>query len=319
MLGGRISVVSKEGEGSSFNFRIHCRVQNNSEILNDVQSERETFETQFLGGVDNFRGNGFRRKREKYKVLLAEDNLINQKVTIKILNTYGFNVSAVSDGSEAVEAVVTQNFDIVLMDLQMPSMDGFKATEKIRELTDSKRNIPIIALTAHALMGDKEKCLNAGMNDYISKPVFGQDLVKKIDTLLEIRKEESKVKEPSNGQASPVLDKMRLKNVSLGDYDFEKDLLTSYMTDLGEKCKNLVELSEDKDLKKIIEIAHSIKGSSYSIGAVKVADEAYAIELSGKSNDWINVETRIEKFLKLVDETNQEIESYITEHEKSPH
>ena len=311
LLGGNISVSSKEGEGSSFSFRINCKAQNKDQSANYNSTEKETFENQFLGGVENFRGNGFKKKHEKYKILLAEDNLINQKVTIKILNTFGFSVSAVSDGKEAVDAISNNNFDLVLMDLQMPIVDGFKATEQIRSFPNSKRDIPIIALTAHALLGDKEKCLNAGMTDYISKPVSGQDLVKKIDVLLDIRKDDSSIKEVTSKDISPLLDKDRLKNVSLGDYEFEKDLLTSYVSDLDNKYKNLIELTATHELGKVIEIAHSIKGSSYSIGAVKIADEAYAIELSGKSNDWVNVNARIDKFSKLIDDTNHEIEDYL--------
>lgn len=311
LLGGQISVSSREGEGSSFSFTINCKVQNEENSTNKSQIEKETFNTQFFGVTEGYRGNGFKKKREKYKILLAEDNLINQKVTIKILNTFGFNVSAVNDGMEAITAVTNDNFDLILMDLQMPNVDGFKATEKIRSLPNSKRNIPIIALTAHALMGDKEKCLNAGMTDYLSKPVSGQDLAKKIDVLLDIRNDDSGIRVVSSRDISPLLDKNRLKNVSLGDYEFEKDLLTSYVSDLGDKYKNLIDLTTNHELGKIVEIAHSIKGSSYSIGAVKVADEAYAIELSGKNNDWVNVNTRIDKFGKLIDDTSHEIENYL--------
>ena len=286
-------------------------------MISKSQTERETFETQFLGGVENFRGNGFKKKRSHFKVLLAEDNLINQKVTIKILNTFGFNVSAVADGKEAIEAVSNQKFDIVLMDLQMPVVNGFKATEEIRALPKPKSDIPIIALTAHALIGDKEKCLNAGMTDYISKPVSGQDLVKKIDVLLDIRKDDSQVKQTTTKIVSLLLDKDRLKNVSLGDFDFEKDLLSSYVTDLDEKYKSLVEMAVNHEIEKIVELAHSIKGSSYSIGAVIVADEAYAIELSGKNKDWVNVRSRVDKFEKIIKDTAQEIENYLNQNNKA--
>jgi CheY-like chemotaxis protein/nitrogen-specific signal transduction histidine kinase len=312
LLGGKITVESKEGEGSSFRFTINCGVQTARDVLTESQTEKETFETQFLGGVENFRGNGFKKKREKFKILLAEDNLINQKVTMKILNTFGFNVSAVCDGLEAVNAVSKENYDLVLMDLQMPNVDGFTATEKIRSFPNPKRDIPIIALTAHALMGDKEKCLNAGMTDYISKPVSGQELVRKIDELLDIRKDENHVSEVQH-KPSPVLDKDRLKNVSLGDKEFEKDLLTSFLSDLDDKYKHLIELLADHELAKIVQTVHSIKGSSYSIGAVKVGDEAFAIELSGKNNDWVNVNARIEKFYKIMQETSLEIQNYINQ------
>ena len=311
LLGGKISVRSIEGEGSSFSFMIKCKAQSEEDIFAYSTSEKEKIENQVQGKIENFNGNGFKEKREKFKILLAEDNFINQKVTIKILNTYGFNVTAVSDGQEAVTAVNSGSFDIILMDLQMPKVDGFKATEKIRNLQNANRDIPIIALTAHALMGDKEKCLDAGMTDYISKPVSGQDLVKKIDILLNIQTDNSIPREGLKHEVSPLLDKDRLKNVSLGDSEFEKDILTSYLEDIHEKYKSLIDLMSKQDIGKIVEIVHAIKGSSYSIGAAKVGDEAYAIELSGKNNDWVNVNVRIEKFGKLIDDTKMEINNYL--------
>lgn len=312
LLGGKINVTSKEGKGSSFSFSINCKVQTEREELTESQNINETSETQFLGKIESFHGNGFKKKRANFNILLAEDNLINQKVTMKILHTFGFNVSAVCDGMEAVNAVSTGTYDLVLMDLQMPNVDGFSATEKIRSFSDSKRDIPIIALTAHALMGDKEKCLNAGMTDYVSKPVSGQELVKKIDMLLDIRKDENNPNaEEYRHVHSPVLDKDRLKNVSLGDKEFEKDLLTSFLSDLDEKYNQLTDLLAKNDLTKIVETVHSIKGSSYSIGAMQVGDEAYAIELSGKNKDWVNINARMERFSKIIEETNKEIKNYI--------
>jgi len=311
LLGGKISVNSVEGEGSSFNFMIKCKVPSKEDLISHSKSEKGIIENQLSGRVENYNGNGFKVKREKYRVLLAEDNLINQKVTIKILNTFGFNVTAVNDGQEAVTAVSNGGFDIILMDLQMPKVDGFKATEKIRNLQDANRDIPIIALTAHALIGDKEKCLNAGMTDYISKPVSGQDLVKKIDVLLNIQSDDSFQKDVVKQDISPLLNKDRLKNVSLGDTGFEKDLLTSYLSDIDEKYDYLIELIAKHDIGKIVEVVHSIKGSSYSIGADKMGDEAYAVELSGRKNDWVNVNVRIEKFRKLIDDTKMEINNYL--------
>ncbi|MCU0364456.1 MAG: response regulator [Ignavibacteriaceae bacterium] len=311
LLGGKICVSSVEGEGSSFSFMIKCKAQSKDDIISQKKSEREIIETQITERIENFNGNGFKEKREKFRVLLAEDNLINQKVTIKILNTFGFNVTAVSDGQEAVSALNSGGYDIILMDLQMPKVDGFKATEKIRNLQNSNKDIPIIALTAHALIGDKEKCLNAGMTDYISKPVSGQDLVKKIDVLLNIQTDDSIQMKGTKQDLSPLLDKERLKNVSLGDSEFEKDILTSFLDDINEKYSSLIDFMLKREIDKIVEIVHAIKGSSYSIGAVKVGDEAYAIELSGKNNDWVNVTARIEKFSKIIEDTNQEIRIYL--------
>jgi PAS domain S-box-containing protein len=311
LLGGTISVTSKQGEGSSFIFSIKCKAESEIDLSDKIEHAEEAHENLLMVASDEFNGNGYKNKRKKFNLLLAEDNLINQKVTIKILNTFGFNVKAVSDGHQAVKAVMEGDFDLILMDLQMPNLDGFKATEQIRSFADSRKDIPIIALTAHALLGDKEKCLSAGMTDYVSKPISGQDLVKKIDVLLNIRTETATYHQVSAIEKNILLDQSRLKKVSLGDHDFEKDLLTSYLSDLDLKYNLLNKLIAKNDIKKIVEIAHSIKGSSYSIGADRVGDEAFAIELSGKNNDWLNVNDRIEKLGVILNETKLKIESYL--------
>jgi two-component system, sensor histidine kinase and response regulator len=242
---------------------------------------------------------------------VAEDNLINQKVSLKMLSAAGYNSSAVSNGKEAVEAVMRGDFDIVLMDIQMPEIDGYKATEQIRSLKNSKKNIPIIALTAHALIGDREKCLNAGMTDYIAKPVLGQELIKKIDSLFKINSNGTNSDAVPKEKVNSLIDKERLKKVSLGDLEFEKDLLESYIYDVGKKLKILNEMLTKKELGRIIELAHTIKGASYSVGAMKVGDEALAVEISGKNNDWSNVQDRLEKLNIALDETKSELNQYL--------
>jgi len=122
-------------------------------------------------------------QRECIRVLIAEDNAVNQRVALKILEKAGFMAEAVSNGLEAVAVLEKREFDIVLMDCQMPQMDGYEATQIIRN-SDSmagNRNIPIIAITANALQGDREKCLEAGMSDYIPKPINRLEVVSKIE------------------------------------------------------------------------------------------------------------------------------------------
>ncbi|HLP47199.1 MAG TPA: response regulator, partial [Candidatus Kapabacteria bacterium] len=126
------------------------------------------------------------RKRRDIRILLAEDNLINRKVAMKMLETLGYQVDAVPDGKEAVEILGKNSYDLVLMDIQMPEMDGYEATRIIRDpgslVQDHK--IPIIALTANTMKGDREKCIDAGMDDYVGKPIKPEELVQAIEKQL---------------------------------------------------------------------------------------------------------------------------------------
>ena len=113
-----------------------------------------------------------------YRVIVAEDNFINQKLMEKIFQSKGWDCTLVGDGGEVVNEVRNGNFDVVLMDISMPDMDGYEATQLIREFN---KDIPIIAITANAILGFREKCLESGMNDYITKPFRKEELFEKIE------------------------------------------------------------------------------------------------------------------------------------------
>ena len=130
-------------------------------------------------------------KKRRTRILVAEDNVVNQKVALRILEKMGYHADAVANGQEAVTCPGNRPYDLVLMDVQMPEMNGLEATRTIRDPQAKvlRRDIPIVAMTAHALKGDRDKCLEAGMNDYISKPVTTSALKEILEKLLGGRQE----------------------------------------------------------------------------------------------------------------------------------
>ncbi|MCX6565887.1 MAG: response regulator [Candidatus Aminicenantes bacterium] len=134
------------------------------------------------------------KARQQYRVLLAEDNVINQKLAVRTLERRGHHVEVANNGAEALEMLEKESFDLVLMDVQMPKLDGYQATAAIRQKeVETDKHLPIIAMTAHAMTGDREKCLEAGMDDYISKPLKPYDLLKKIEYVVNRFNKELKI------------------------------------------------------------------------------------------------------------------------------
>jgi two-component system, sensor histidine kinase and response regulator len=126
-------------------------------------------------------------EKQNLRILLAEDNIVNMKLALRLLEKLGYQADSVSNGREAIEALEKTSYDLVLMDVQMPVMDGFEAVQQIRKIErkSKKENgarppLPIIAMTAHAMKGDRERCIEAGMNDYVSKPIDPKELAEKI-------------------------------------------------------------------------------------------------------------------------------------------
>jgi PAS domain S-box-containing protein len=314
LMGGKISVTSEKDRGSNFKFNLIVKVQNNVAVDKEVKEEQALSITPEEPVVSD---DIVRSNRLNYNILLAEDNVINQKVTLKLLQAAGYKAYSVNNGGEAVKAIKEGDYDLVLMDIQMPVVDGYSATGQIRNLSDNKKDLPIVALTAHALIGDREKCLKAGMSDYLSKPIIAKDMITMLDRLLEVNKA-PKAAEQKEETVQPEDNKSfdfdRLKQVSADDHDFEKDLLSSYIEDMELKCQELFEIVAQRDMDKILHLTHTIKGASYSVGAQLVGDEAFGIEISAKSNDIPSVQERLPRLLNAIEETKDIVNSFLVNH-----
>ena len=245
-------------------------------------------------------------KRRKTHILLAEDNPTNQIVALKILEKLGYRADAVANGLEAVKLLETRTYDLVLMDVQMPELDGLEATRRIRDESSMvmDHGVPIVAMTAHAMKGDREKCLEAGMDDYVAKPVEPRALVEAIERQLAGRPPADP--RPEAGPSSTekeVFDRAGLLDRVGGDEALLQTIVDLFLEDAPRQIEALKEAHKKKDAPEVRRQAHTLKGASGNIGAVVMHRVAFQIESAGESGDLAKTDSLIrtieEEFEKL--------------------
>jgi two-component system sensor histidine kinase/response regulator len=226
-------------------------------------------------------------KKRRVRILVAEDNVVNQKVAVRILEKLGYHADAVANGQEAITALEKIGYDLVLMDVQMPEMNGFEATRIIRGPGSGvlRHDIPIVAMTAHALKGDRERCLDAGMDDYASKPVTALALSEILDRHLgSAASSGGVVSEQNPSQARPV-EIEQIQEVADGDIEFERDLIQTFLSDSEEQIRGLEVALGEQDAEEVRGRAHTIKGSSANAGAKVMQELAYQMEKIGAGKE----------------------------------
>jgi CheY-like chemotaxis protein len=224
------------------------------------------------------------KQKRQLRILVAEDNAVNQKVAVRMLEKLGYTADIARNGLEVIRAMSYVPYDLVFMDCQMPEMDGFEATSQIRETEGTARHTHIVAMTANALQGDREKSLAARMDDYISKPVRHTDLAGAIDRLLSL----SQAADQTAPKAiTPVLllDESVLQEMagSEGEWGFVQELLAEFVRETLARIDETRRAAATDDCTGVQGTAHRLKGACKQLGLVAMAEICQRLEDRGKS------------------------------------
>jgi PAS domain S-box-containing protein len=273
LQGGNLELESESGKGSIFSF-----------VINYPISQLDKVDDQALQASKDISIEGLR-------VLLVEDNKMNQFVAVQILKKWGLNVETAEHGIEAIEKAESESFDFILMDLQMPEMDGYQATELIRKgkTKVSDKNIPIIAVSADAFEQTKERALGLGMNAFVSKPISQNDLYKTIQIVIHNKKEHSMNQEEEKyplNQEEPSLE--YLKEITGNDENILNEILKVLIEEVPQDMARLKANCDEKNWETTGKAAHKLKSSAANIGMGNLKELFFNIEKSCRFNENIN-------------------------------
>jgi PAS domain S-box-containing protein len=282
MQGGTISVKSKVNEGSTFSFILPY-------LRGTVDSGRLVNSTKTL---DN------RKKLKGVRVLLVEDNDINRLYAQSILKSWGCKVEPAENGLIAVDKVKNQTFDIVLMDIQMPLMDGFEATKSIRSLAKPKNQLPIIALTANATSKDMAKCIAEGMNECMAKPFTPEDIYRVISKFISSNK---KVKPSFMVSTDSDFDLSYLRSLSNNDQAFITEMIGSVLKNLPLSIAAIRKYSQTSEWSALAEEVHKIKPSITLMGLHYLKESVEQIETTSKTSPPDGFSNQVEIFCQKLE------------------
>ena len=233
-----------------------------------------------------------REQRARLRLLVVEDNKVNQEVALGILENLGYRAEVAADGRSALRALAQQDYDLVLMDCQLPEMDGYEASRQIRQRDTAVRNrdVPIIATTAHAMAGDREKCIAAGMNGYIAKPLKPDVLEQTIEEWTDGRPPRCDHQPvlpsgPTPDAAAPVFDREDFVERLMGNQELAHRIIGGFIEDIPRQIALLAQAVNQLDADAVRIAAHSIKGASASVCGLEMREIAWKLEQTGTAGD----------------------------------
>ena len=313
LMGGEIGVTSNVGTGSNFWFTF---MAHESGVIVEKNEDSEMGMIHFTTYIPH--------------ILLVDDNNINQKVAGEILKHGGCTIDVVSDGQSAIDKVAEGTFyDLVLMDVQMPGMDGITATQHIKKL-DLFRIPPVVAMTAYSMREDKEKFMNSGMDDYVSKPIRAEILLAKIKEWVEIQNPDltnftSRPKinkvftlpkkldfDPDENTEDSIIDNAIMNSLrNLGGEELVQETYAEFITEAYEQIFSSIEAGKIQDYDRIRYELHTLKGNSGTLGVIKISKLAEVIEKGLKKGDSENLEPNLETLLWFWEEFKNYFEKFI--------
>ncbi len=301
-MGGEIEFQSREGQGTIFKVSLTFH-KSNSTLDRDYHAQpideasQPTVESEF-------------DKNKAAKILLVEDDQVSRRLGELQLQELGYTVDCAGNGQEALEKVATGNYDLIFMDSNMPIMDGFQASHEIRKREQGTlQHMPIIALTARAMSGDRELCLEAGMDDYISKPASLNAISQLLDRWLKTDNQEQSG-ESRVQQAKPS----GMVGLDIKQSNMCKDLLPLFLETTRGRLLELQEAYHQKDWEKLTKVAHATISSSLAIGAESMAETARSLEMNAGNFQYDGIELLLHKlqgeYQQITDWYDQQIQAF---------